>query len=153
MFDYISKQIKATGVNPKRICFEITESAVIANMNVAQQFVKDLRALGCLMALDDFGAGLSTFEYLKQLPVDFVKLDGSMIRDVASSRISQAMVHAVNYVAHEMGMKSVAEYAESDEIIAALQKLSIDYAQGHALGKPEPLYEAVPTELRIKEGA
>ena len=153
MFDYISKQIKATGVNPKRICFEITESAVIANMNVAQQFVKDLRALGCLMALDDFGAGLSTFEYLKQLPVDFVKLDGSMIRDVASSRISQAMVHAVNYVAHEMGMKSVAEYAESDEIIAALKKLSIDYAQGHALGKPEPLYDTVPSKLLLEEGA
>ena len=153
MFNFISKQISDSGADPKRICFEITESAVIANMNTAQQFVKALRDLGCLLALDDFGAGLSTFDYLKQLPVDYVKLDGSMIRDVVNSRISQAMVHAVNYVAHEMGMKTVAEYAESEEIIAALQTLSIDYAQGHALGKPEPLYEPESCRLCLEEEA
>jgi EAL domain-containing protein (putative c-di-GMP-specific phosphodiesterase class I) len=131
--------LKETGVDPRRICFEITESAVIANMEIARQFVNGLRKTGCRFALDDFGSGLSTFDYLKQLDVDYVKLDGSLVRDIATSRVSQAMVHAVNYVAHVMGMKSIAEFVESEEIIAVLKKLSVDYAQGYAIGKPQPL--------------
>jgi diguanylate cyclase (GGDEF)-like protein/PAS domain S-box-containing protein len=136
LYDYIIRLLKETGVDPRRICFEITESTVIANMEIAREFVKGLRKIGCRFALDDFGSGLSTFDYLKQLDVDYVKLDGSLVRDVATSRVSQAMVHAVNYVAHVMGMKSIAEYVESDEIMQALKKLSVDYAQGYAIGKP-----------------
>ena len=136
LYDYILKLLKKTGVDPHRICFEITESTVIANMEIAREFVKGLRKIGCRFALDDFGSGLSTFDYLKQLDVDYVKLDGSLVRDVATSRVSQAMVHAVNYVAHVMGMKSIAEYVESDAIMQALKKLSVDYAQGYAIGKP-----------------
>jgi len=136
LYDYIIKLLKETGVDPRRICFEITESTVIANMEIAREFVKGLRKIGCRFALDDFGSGLSTFDYLKQLDVDYVKLDGSLVRDIATSRVSQAMVHAVNYVAHVMGMKSIAEYVESDEIMQALKKLSVDYAQGYAIGKP-----------------
>ena len=136
LYDYILKLLKETGVDPRRICFEITESTVIANMEIAREFVKGLRKIGCRFALDDFGSGLSTFDYLKQLDVDYVKLDGSLVRDVATSRVSQAMVHAVNYVAHVMGMKSIAEYVESDAIMQALKKLSVDYAQGYAIGKP-----------------
>jgi diguanylate cyclase (GGDEF)-like protein/PAS domain S-box-containing protein len=137
LYDYILELLNDTGVNPKRLCFEITESAVIANMDIARQFVDGLRKLGCRFALDDFGSGLSTFDYLKQLNVDYVKLDGSLVRDVATSRVSQAMVHAVNYVAHVMGMKSIAEFVESDDIMQALRKLSVDYAQGYAVGKPK----------------
>ena len=139
LYDYILKLLKETGVDPRRICFEITESAVIANMEVAQQFVNGLRKIGCRFALDDFGTGLSTFDHLKQLDVDYVKLDGCLVKDVATSRVSQAMVHAVNYVAHVMGMKSIAEFVESDATLQALRNLSVDYAQGHALGKPQPL--------------
>jgi EAL domain-containing protein (putative c-di-GMP-specific phosphodiesterase class I) len=128
-------------VKPERICFEITESAVIANMQIARQFVDGLRKMGCRFALDDFGSGLSTFDYLKQLNVDYVKLDGSLVRDVATSRVSQAMVHAVNYVAHVMGMKSIAEFVESQAIMTALKKLSVDYAQGYAIGKPQPFID------------
>lgn len=139
LYDYILRLLEETKVNPKRICFEITESAVIANMEVARQFVKGLRKIGCRFALDDFGSGLSTFDYLKQLEVDYVKLDGSLVRDVATSRVSQAMVHAVNYVAHVMGMKTIAEFVESEQIMQALGKLSVDYAQGYAIGKPRPI--------------
>ena len=139
LYDYILKLLEETKVNPKRVCFEITESAVIANMEVARQFVKGLRKIGCRFALDDFGSGLSTFDYLKQLEVDYVKLDGSLVRDVATSRVSQAMVHAVNYVAHVMGMKTIAEFVESEQIMQALGKLSVDYAQGYAIGKPRPV--------------
>jgi EAL domain-containing protein (putative c-di-GMP-specific phosphodiesterase class I) len=139
LYDYILKLLKETEVDPRRICFEITESAVIANMDIAQQFVNGLRKIGCRFALDDFGSGLSTFDYLKQLNVDYVKLDGSLVRDVATSRVSQAMVHAVNYVAHVMGMKSIAEFVESDATLQTLRNLSVDYAQGYALGKPQPL--------------
>ena len=139
LYDYILKLLEETKVNPQRICFEITESAVIANMEVARQFVSGLRKIGCRFALDDFGSGLSTFDYLKQLEVDYVKLDGSLVRDIATSRVSQAMVHAVNYVAHVMGMKTIAEFVESEQIMQALRKLSVDYAQGYAIGKPRPV--------------
>jgi Amt family ammonium transporter len=131
--------LKKTSIDPHRLCFEITESSMIANMDVAQQFVSGLRKLGCRFALDDFGSGLSTFDYLKQLEVDYVKLDGSLVRDVATSRVSQAMVHAVNYVVHVMGMESIAEFVESDAIIATVRKLSVDYLQGYAIGRPEPI--------------
>lgn len=141
LYDVIFKLLEETGVDPKRLCFEITESAVIANMEIAREFVDGLRKIGCRFALDDFGSGLSTFDYLKQLNVDYVKLDGSLVRDVATSRVSQAMVHAVNYVAHVMGMKSIAEFVESDAIMQALRKLSVDYAQGYAIGKPQPFID------------
>ncbi len=139
VYDYIHQLLKKTRVDPRRICFEITESSVIANMDLAQQFVSGLRKIGCRFALDDFGSGLSTFDYLKQLEVDYVKLDGSLIRDVATSRVSQAMVHAINYVVHVMGMKSIAEFVESDAIIATVRRLSVDYLQGYAIGRPEPI--------------
>ena len=137
LYDYILKMLEETEVDPTRICFEITESAVIANMQIAQQFVDGLRKIGCRFALDDFGSGLSTFDYLKQLNVDYVKLDGSLVRDVSTSRVSQAMVHAINYVVHVMGMKSIAEFVESEAILQALSKLSVDYAQGYAIEKPQ----------------
>ena len=136
MYDYIVGLLGETDIDPRRICFEITESAVIANMEIAREFVNGLRKLGCRFSLDDFGSGLSTFDYLKQLDVDYVKLDGTLVRDIDTSRVSQAMVHAVNYVTHVMGMKSIAEFVESDNILESLRKLSVDYVQGYAIGKP-----------------
>jgi Amt family ammonium transporter len=136
MVDFIIEQINQTGVSPKKLCFEITESAVISNLEYARQFILKLKDIGCSFALDDFGSGLSSFDYLKNLPVDYVKLDGSLIRDVATNKVSQAMVHAINYVSHVMNMKSIAEYVEDDEILHQLRRISIDYVQGYGIGMP-----------------
>ncbi len=136
LVDYIIEQIRETGVSPKKLCFEITESAVISNLEYARQFILKLKDIGCSFALDDFGSGLSSFDYLKNLPVDYVKLDGSLIRDVATNKVSQAMVHAINYVSHVMDMKSIAEYVEDKEILTQLQRISIDYVQGYGIGMP-----------------
>lgn len=137
LFDYIKGLLDESGLPAKSICFEITESAVISHIDIAQEFIRRLRELGCCFALDDFGSGLSSFEYLKNLPVDYLKLDGSLVKDVATHRVNQAMIHAINYVAHVMGMKSIAEFVEDDDILETLQKMSVDYGQGYAIGKPE----------------
>ena len=142
LYDHVVQELHHSGVAAERICFEITESAVIANMELAQKFVTLLKEKGCKFALDDFGSGLSTFDYLKNLPVDFVKLDGLLVRELNSSRVSQAMVHAINYVTHVMGMKSIAEYVENDAILDTLQKLKVDFAQGYGIAKPELFYKA-----------
>jgi len=137
LFDYIKGLLDETGVPPSSICFEITESAVISRIEVAQEFMRRLKDLGCSFALDDFGSGLSSFEYLKNLPVDYLKIDGALVRDVTTQRVNQAMIHAINYVAHVMSMKSIAEYVENQETIDALSKMSVDYGQGYAIGKPQ----------------
>ncbi len=139
--DHVIKELKETGIQPQRICFEITESTVISNMEIAQEFLRILKEKGCKFALDDFGTGLSTFDYLKSLPVDFVKLDGVLVRELDSSRISQAMVHAINYVTHVMGMQSIAEFVENQTILDALKKLKVDYAQGYTIAKPTAFYQ------------
>ncbi|MEE9354728.1 MAG: EAL domain-containing protein [Methylococcaceae bacterium] len=140
IFHFIRSKFEETQVRPERICFEITESALIENMEVAREFLSGLREMGCKLALDDFGTGLSSFDYLKQLPVDFIKLDKVLISDIATSKVSQAMVYAINHVASIMGMQCIAEFVETDEIKEALCKLSIDYAQGFAIGQPIPFY-------------
>ena len=139
--DHVLMEIRNSGVSPEQICFEITESAVISNMEVARQFVQLLKDKGCKFALDDFGTGLSTFDYLKNLPVDYVKLDGVLVRELGTSRVSQAMVHAINYVTHVMGMKSIAEYVENDIILDTLKKLDVDYAQGYVIDRPVLFYQ------------
>jgi len=136
LLDYILELLDKTKVSPNIICFEITESAVISNLASAQEFIKTLKGLGCRFALDDFGSGLSSFSYLKNLPVDYLKLDGELILDVAVDSASYAMVSAINNVAHVMGMETIAEHVESDEILHALKKLSIDYVQGYAIDIP-----------------
>jgi diguanylate cyclase (GGDEF)-like protein/PAS domain S-box-containing protein len=139
--DHVLRELRDSGVSPGRICFEITESAVISNMEVARQFVQLLKDNGCKFALDDFGTGLSTFDYLKNLPVDFVKLDGVLVRELDTSRVSQAMVHAINYVTHVMGMQSIAEFVENDAILDILGNLQVDYAQGYGIARPELFYQ------------
>lgn len=136
LVEFIIDEFKQSQVSPLKICFEITESAVIANIDAARQFVLKLKEIGCSFALDDFGSGLSSFDYLKNLPVDYVKLDGSLIRDVATNKVSQAMVHAINYVSHVMNMKSIAEYVADEQILYQLRRISIDYVQGYEIGRP-----------------
>ena len=139
LHDYIIEQFDEHGVDPGQICFEITETAVIANLIKAQDFMSRLKALGCRFALDDFGSGLSSFAYLKALPVDFLKIDGVFIRDIATNSVNRAMVKAINEVGHVMGICTVAEYVEDEHTLAVVRELGVDYAQGYAVGPLRPL--------------
>ena len=136
ILDVIVSTLKKTNVPPSILCFEITESSVIANLENAHQFITTLKAMGCRFALDDFGTGLSSFAYLKNLPVDFLKLDGELVKDVATDKGSYAMVDAINHVAHVLEMKTIAEHVESEETIHALQRIGVDYAQGFGIEPP-----------------
>lgn len=137
--DYITEQFVQYAIAPEQICFEITETAVIANLPKAQAFMHKLKALGCRFSLDDFGSGFSSFGYLKALPVDYLKIDGVFVRDIASNAVNRAMVKAINEVGHVMGLQTVAEYVEDAATLAIIRDLGIDYAQGYAVGKLRPL--------------
>lgn len=139
LHDYIVEQFVEHDIAPEQICFEITETAVIANLLKAQDFMAGLKALGCRFSLDDFGSGLSSFAYLKALPVDFLKIDGVFIRDIAHNAINRAMVKAINEVGHVMGISVVAEYVEDETTLAVVRELGLDYAQGYAVGTLRPL--------------
>ena len=121
------------------LCFEITETAAIGNLAVVNEFIEAMREFGCSFALDDFGSGLSSFTYLKNLKVDFLKIDGAFVRDIASNPIDRSMVEAVHRIGHQMGLKTVAEYVESDETLAVLRQIGVDYVQGNSVHCPEPL--------------
>ncbi|MHB0973671.1 MAG: EAL domain-containing protein [Thiobacillus sp.] len=121
------------------LCFEITETAAIGNLAVVNEFIDGMRAFGCSFALDDFGSGLSSFTYLKNLKVDYLKIDGAFVRDIASNAIDRSMVEAIHRIGHQMGLKTVAEYVESDQILALLRQMGVDYVQGSGIHRPEPL--------------
>ncbi|NBV18330.1 MAG: EAL domain-containing protein [Janthinobacterium sp.] len=137
--DYITEQFVHYAIAPEQICFEITETAVIANLPKAQVFMHKLKALGCRFSLDDFGSGFSSFGYLRALPVDYLKIDGVFVRDIATNAINRAMVKAINEVGHVMGLKTVAEYVEDAATLAVIRDLGVDYAQGYAVGSLRPL--------------
>jgi len=136
LFKFIEEEIDASGVPTSALCFEVTESAAVANRHKAQAFINALRERGCRFSLDDFGAGLSSFAYLKNFRVDTLKIDGSFIRDIIDNRISESMVAAITQVAKVMQLETVAEYVESNKTKTLLKKLGVTYAQGHAVGKP-----------------
>ncbi len=129
-----------------KLCFELTETAAIADLGRAGRFIRSLQSLGCSFALDDFGSGLSSFGYLKRLPVDYVKIDGMFVRDIASDEIDAAMVRAINEIGHITGKRTIAEFVENEEILARLQEIGVDYAQGYGVGRPVPLVEFLGVE-------
>jgi EAL domain-containing protein (putative c-di-GMP-specific phosphodiesterase class I) len=137
--DFVVNLFVASRVPASKICFEITETAAIANLEHASRFIGTLKALGSRFALDDFGSGLSSFAYLKTLPVDFLKIDGMFIRDIDEDPIHLAMVQSINEVGHLMGMETVAEFVENDEIVRVLREVGVDYAQGYGICPPRPL--------------
>ena len=128
-------------IDPRTICFEITETAAIANLRGATGFIGELKALGCRFALDDFGSGMSSFAYLKSLPVDYLKIDGCFVKEMDRDPVARAMVEAIHRVGHVMGIATVAEFVENDAIRAALAEIGIDYAQGYGVARPRPLAE------------
>lgn len=133
---FIKNQLQSARVNPRQVCFEITETATINNLSQASQLIKELKEIGCCFALDDFGSGLSSFNYLKNLPVDYLKIDGSFVTDMSKDTIDYAMVEAINQLGHVMGIGTIAECAESQEVVDQLRRLGVDFAQGHAMGSP-----------------
>jgi diguanylate cyclase (GGDEF)-like protein/PAS domain S-box-containing protein len=136
---YIKEQAENYGIDFKEVCLEITETVAIANLAKASDFMMELKGLGCQFALDDFGSGLSSFGYLKNLPVDYLKIDGSFVKDMTSDKIDHAMVESINQVGHILGMKTIAEWVEDDETFSLLKEMGVDYSQGFHTGKPMPL--------------
>lgn len=139
MVGYIINAFEKTGVNPKLIRFEITEAMAISNLATARRFISLLKGLGCEFALDDFGKGLSSFSYLKHIPVDAIKIDGNFVKDIVDDNISSAFIDAINQIAHVMGIVTVAEYVENETIYNAIMKTQVDYVQGHFIAQPQPL--------------
>jgi diguanylate cyclase (GGDEF)-like protein/PAS domain S-box-containing protein len=144
----VSQEVEAADIPGGQICFEITETAAIANLRRAARFIKMLKARGCRFALDDFGSGLSSFAYLKNLEVDYLKIDGSFVRDIATDPIDRAMVEAINSVGHVMQIRTIAEFVENQEILAVLRELGVDYAQGYGIARPQSFEELLESRRR-----
>lgn len=134
---FVKEALAGNGIPPQSICFEITETAAIGNLTVALSFIQNVRSLGCKVALDDFGAGLSSFSYLKTLAADYLKIDGSFVRDMLADPMDAAIVRAINSIGHVAGMKTIAEFVEHVDIKVELENMGVDYAQGYALHQPE----------------
>ncbi len=139
IISYIENTAKKFKIDARLICFEITETAAIKNLRKAKTLIKTLKASGFKFALDDFGSGLSSFQYLKNFPVDYLKIDGSFVSDMVNNNIDHAMVAAINEVAHIMGIETIAEYVENDQIIKKLRDLNVDYGQGYGIEQPKPI--------------
>jgi diguanylate cyclase (GGDEF)-like protein/PAS domain S-box-containing protein len=135
--DYIHTQLLDTGVDPTRLTFEITETTAITKLSQAVSLLDGLAALGCKSALDDFGTGYSSFAYLKEFPVDYVKIDGSFVQNIDSDKLNRVMVTAMTEVAHAMGKRTVAEFVETQEVAEVLREIGVDLQQGYHLGRPE----------------
>jgi diguanylate cyclase (GGDEF)-like protein/PAS domain S-box-containing protein len=136
--DYLKEQFDTYQIPPDLICFEITETSAIANLGSAIRFINELKGLGCLFSLDDFCAGMSSFAYLKHLPVDFLKIDGSFVKDMLDDPINHAMVEVINHIGHVMGKRTIAEFVETPQIEQALLEIGVDFAQGYIIERPQP---------------
>ncbi|HEX8595254.1 MAG TPA: EAL domain-containing protein [Pseudomonas sp.] len=135
--EYLKLQFTTYRIPPSSICFEITETSAIANLGSAIRFINELKGLGCQFSLDDFCAGMSSFAYLKHLPVDFLKIDGSFVKDMLDNPINRAMVEVINHIGHVMGKRTIAEFVETAEIEEALREIGVDFAQGFLIERPE----------------
>ncbi|MGO9935107.1 MAG: EAL domain-containing protein [Steroidobacteraceae bacterium] len=139
---YVIDQFHRSGLDATKICFEITETAAIASFSQANRFIQALKELGCKFALDDFGTGLSSFGYLKHFPVDYLKIDGSFVKEILHDPIDREMVRSINEIGHLTGKQTIAEFAENQEIINMLQGLGVDYAQGYGVSQPQRVLKA-----------
>ena len=137
--DYVKLYLIKYEIDCSKICFEITESSAIHNLGLAMSFMTHMHNLGCSFSLDDFGTGMSSFSYLKQLPVDHLKIDGSFVRDICTDPIDLAMARSINEIGHVMGISTIAEFVENKETLRLLKQIGVDYAQGYHIAKPAPI--------------
>jgi len=135
--EFLREQFRLYAIPAELICFEITETSAIANLGSAIRFINELKSLGCHFALDDFCAGMSSFAYLKHLPVDYLKIDGSFVKDMLDDPINRAMVEVINHIGHVMGKRTIAEFVETPLIEQALLEIGVDYAQGYLIERPQ----------------
>ena len=140
---FLTEKFSDGKVAPEKICFEVTETAAIADLSAATQFMNSCRALGCRFALDDFGSGLSSFAYLKTLPVDYLKIDGLFVRDIVEDAADYAMVKCINEMGHVTGKLTIAEFVEDEAILKKLQAIGVNYAQGYGIARPRPIEEMI----------
>jgi EAL domain-containing protein (putative c-di-GMP-specific phosphodiesterase class I) len=138
-------ELAELNIDPGWLCFEITETSAIANLGRAIEVITRLKDRGCRIALDDFGSGVSSFSYLKNLPVDLVKMDGDFVRDIRGNATNLALVEAINRVGHVMGIQTVAEYVEDRRTAVLLRRLGVDFGQGYGIHQPTPLRQALAT--------
>jgi EAL domain-containing protein (putative c-di-GMP-specific phosphodiesterase class I) len=145
---FVIDKLQQYAIIPERIIFEITETAAIANFQKARRIIKRLKKIGYAFSLDDFGSGMSSFSYLKNLPVDFLKIDGSFVKSIVENQDDYVMVQAISQIGRSMNIKTIAEFAEDQAIIDKLVELEIELAQGYALGKPVPVKQYLSKPLR-----
>jgi EAL domain-containing protein (putative c-di-GMP-specific phosphodiesterase class I) len=138
LLTHLERRLNWHGVDPSRLVIEITETAAISDMDSARAFCAGVLALGCEVALDDFGAGFGSFQYLKHLPFSYLKIDGDFIRRLPSSRTDQLVVHALAGVVRGMGRQTIAEFVGDETTLEMLRSYGVDYAQGFAVGRPQP---------------
>ena len=141
--DYVIDEIRSSGIAPRCMCFEISEAAAMANPDQTMRLIGALRALGCSFALDNFGSSLNSFLQIRELKMDYLKLDGCFIKDIAHDAYARSMVEAANHVVHAAGISMIAEFAETQNVVAALRRIGVDYAQGFAIANPRPLEEVL----------
>ena len=147
ILNIIKTEIDANNIEPSQLCFEITETAAMTNLTSAMQFIRSLRALGCKFSLDDFGSGLSSFGYLSNLEVDFIKIDGEFIKSIETNPLSYSIISAINQIGHVMGVKTIAEFVENNEVLSRVANIGIDYVQGYGVHKPEPLHQLKKSKM------
>ncbi len=155
--EFLEGSVKGCGLPPEMLCFELTETSAISNLTRADRLMQRMRVLGCSFALDDFGTGLSSLAYLKALPVSILKIDGSFVRDAGTNQRTESMVRAIAQLARTMGMETVAEFVETDELRTRMASLGVDFGQGFAMGRPTPLSDVLADldlyeELAAQEG-
>ncbi|NOQ15701.1 MAG: EAL domain-containing protein [Methyloprofundus sp.] len=144
LLEFIFNEFAVTGIHYKNICFEITETATIFNLSAASDFISRLKYVGCRFSIDDFGSGLSSFDYLKKLPVDYLKIDGIFVKDIIDDPVDLALVKSINEIGHVMGKQTIAEFVENQAILDELNNIGVDFVQGYHVGRPHPL-----SELRV----
>ena len=149
LLDFIREQFASHDVPPASICFEITETAAVGNLEQAAAFISELKEMGCRFALDDFGSGLSSFAYLRQLPVDFIKIDGFFVKDMLQQPMNRAIVEAIQRIGNVMGIRTIAEFVEDSATLDALRKIGVDYGQGYGICRPAPLEELLRPVVQL----
>ncbi|HEC17457.1 MAG TPA: EAL domain-containing protein [Sedimenticola sp.] len=138
-FDFIRQMVQQHGIPPESVCFEVTETVAIANLSHTVEFIREIRELGCRFALDDFGSGMSSFSYLKTIPVDYLKIDGGFVQHMTTDPMDYAIVEAINQIGHVAGLRTIAEFVENEATRLKLRAMGVDYVQGYGIERPEPV--------------